>query len=324
MRETWTLCLDTPVQTFWNINSYHCISTTSIAKSQVFWVVMHQARHLYLDIWTQTIFFSKSLWNLSIYMYAYLEIQKYYTDLRFLLSFSTTSNQPHLSAWIGVPAQWDTALSVMETACMWYTQRPGWVTITWTCRKMYLNSKWILLVLVAQSALLKWRGLILTTVQCSYHLLCLHTRANERSKHKYFYLLKQSVLFVCLPQMDPVILKQDQVTWLLLKILPTTGKYQLLNWMILLKPCSTTFGKVWSWCAQFNILNSLTSLTSKSLWEQMSINSASCRQKLHAGQNKMQLFGVSCSSPLAEGVVLKTSIHKNCLGLRRPSLSKLV
>lgn len=29
-------------------------------------------------------------------MYVYLEICKYYSDLAFLLSFSTTSNQPHL------------------------------------------------------------------------------------------------------------------------------------------------------------------------------------------------------------------------------------
>lgn len=158
MRESWTLCLDIPVQTFWNINTDHRISTTSVPKSQIFWVVMHQARHLNWDIYEQKAFFSKSLWELSSFTYVYLEIQKYYTDLRFLLSFSTTSNQPHLSAWTGVPAQWDTPLSVMETACVWYTQRPGWVTVTWTCRKMYLNSKWILLVLLAELAPLKWRG----------------------------------------------------------------------------------------------------------------------------------------------------------------------
>lgn len=49
-----------------------------------------------------------------------------------------------------------------------------------------------------------------------------------------------------LPYMDSVILKKDQVTWVLLKILPTTGKYQCHYWKILLKPCSTASGKAQS------------------------------------------------------------------------------
>ena len=104
------------IQTFWNINIAHCVSATSVPKSQMFWVVMPQARQLYLDIRTQSIFFSKFLWELSVYMHVYLETQKCCTDLGFLLSCSTTSNQPHLSAWTGVPGGWDTPLSVMETA----------------------------------------------------------------------------------------------------------------------------------------------------------------------------------------------------------------
>lgn len=70
--------------------------------------------------------------------------------------------------------------------------------------KKYLNNKWILLVLLAQLAPLKWRGedkteLIQKTAQCSY-LNCFHTWANEVSKYKYFYLLKQSILLGCYPR----------------------------------------------------------------------------------------------------------------------------
>lgn len=153
--------------------------------------MVYQARHLYSDIQTWSFFFpSKSLWKLSIYIYAHLEIQKYYTDLRFLLSFSTTSSHPHPSAWTGVPAQWDTPLSVMETACVWYTQRPGWVTATWTRRKIlkYINNDWVLVVLLAQLAPLKWERedktvMILWAAQLSY-LRCFNRERNEINKYK--------------------------------------------------------------------------------------------------------------------------------------------
>lgn len=232
-------------------------------------------------------------------MHVYLEIQKHYTYLGFLLSFSTTSYQPHLSACTGVPAQWDTLLSVMETAGVWYTQRPGWVTVTWTCRKMYLNSKWIRLVLLAQLAPLKWRGedkteLILKRAQCSY-LNCFRTWANEVSKCKYFYLLKQSILLGCYPRWTRLSWSRIKSLGYCLKfyrlqenISIITGRSCLNLAPLLLERPSPDVPKATTYVLWL-------SLTSKSFWEQMSSKVQAAESHFPHKENSMQ-EGITCSN----------------------------